>query len=869
MALPTPSEKSHCQPWPRAFLLGSLWANFPAQSPVPVNPNTQESTQRCYHCGDHCPDDHIHLEEKIFCCEGCKTVYQLLAENGMCTYYDLEAHPGLTLKTRADHGEYAWLDNDDVKTRLLDYRDTAQERVRFFLPQVHCSSCIWLLENIYKLRPGVLQSRVDFLKKEITLAYDPGQTSLRELANLLATLGYAPDIRLSDANKAAQRRNNRNFYLRLGVAGFAYGNIMLMSFPEYLGLDPVIDAEFVRFFGLINIVLAIPVLLYSSLDFYRSAWFGLREKHLNIDVPISIGIVVLFARSAFEILTQTGAGYMDSLAGLVFFLLAGRWFQNKTYDSLAFDRDFTSYFPLAATKKTSEGEENVIVTALKPGDTIVVRNQELIPADGLLLSTEASIDYAFVTGESDPVQKTAGEALFAGGRQLGAAIEMTLTKEVSQSYLTQLWNDEAFQKTDDSKLRTFTDRSARVFTFVILLVGMGAGGYWWWQEGPGMAANVFTAVLIIACPCALALTIPVTLGNAMRLLGRKGMYLKNTRVLERMAQLTTVVWDKTGTMTHKGNRESLDVVMAPDAAARHLIGLAAGQSGHPVSRAIHLAWGERTKGAVAGWQESQGEGGKGMVEGHWVVIGKDTWVNSQLESPVSTAPRGTWLAIDGQLVGIVTLRHTYRHGLESLVARLGKRFRQAVISGDNAAEAGMLARFFPADTDLRFEQSPQDKLQFIRSQQEEGACVMMIGDGLNDAGALRQSDIGVAVSEDVHTFTPACDVILDAGALAQLDRMLGFSRSSMRWVKRGLLLSLSYNIVGLSFAVQGLLSPLVAAILMPLSSVSVVLLGMITTWLAGRQWLSQGVAERENALTPDPEPIMDREERFEMSRSGK
>lgn len=798
-----------------------------------VNESSHRSPSSCYHCGDPVASQHIRLEEKTFCCEGCKTVYQLLAENGMCTYYDLETHPGIPLRITGCSEEYAWLDQPEIRLRLLDFRDESQERVRFFLPQIHCSSCIWLLENLYRLRAGVHQSRVDFLKKEISLSYDPAQTSLRELAQLLATLGYAPEIRLSDANKPRKKRNNRGFYLQLGIAGFAYGNIMLMSFPEYLGMDVGLDGQFVRFFGLINLVLALPVLLYSATGFYRSAYFGLKEGHLNIDVPISIGILVLFGRSAWEILSHTGPGYMDSLAGLVFFLLAGRWFQNKTYDSLSFDRDFTAYFPLVATRITPQGEESCVVTSLSPGDRILVRHQELIPADSILRSTEAHIDYSFVTGESDPIRKQQGDTLYAGGRQMGDSIELSLIKEVSQSYLTQLWNDEAFLKNDESRLRTFTDGTAKYFTAMILLVGLVAGGYWWWAAGLGMAVNVFTAVLIIACPCALALSIPVTLGNAMRILGHQRMYLKNTRVLERLAEISKIVWDKTGTMTQKGGSKDLEVLLSPSQEEQGYIARAAAQSTHPMSRALSLAW-KASEAVAYGWKEYPGQGGHAEVAGHSVVIGKADFVASTLSTQTrefgDQRESGTWLAVDDRLVGIVRLKQAYRTGLPSLVRRLGTRYAQAILSGDRADEAQRLQAFFPKGTDMRFEQTPQHKLAFIRAEQEKGEKVMMIGDGLNDAGAFRQSDVGIAVAEDIHTFSPACDLILDAESVSHVDRLLDFSRGSMRWVKRGLVLSLAYNLVGLSFAVQGWLSPLIAAILMPISSITVVLVGIGATW---------------------------------------
>lgn len=795
-------------------------------------PHLSDLPLHCYHCGDTCPNNRIHLQEKHFCCEGCKTVYQVLSDNDMCTYYDLESHPGISFPTAPDQAQYAWLNNEEVAQQLLDFQDNHQHRVRFFLPQIHCSSCVWLLENLYKLRPGILASRVDFLKKQISLSFDPQLTSLQEVANLLATLGYAPDIRLHDGGGSRSSSNDKGFYLQLGIAGFAYGNIMLLSFPEYLGLDYIRESQFASFFGILSLLLILPVILYSAARFYRSAWIGLKERHLNIDVPITLGIFVLFGRSAWEILTHSGPGYMDSLAGLVFLLLAGKWFQHKTYDALSFDRDFTAYFPLTSVRTTAKGEESVLVTTLAPGDTIIVKNQELIPADGVLTRGAAKIDYSFVTGESELLPKESGDLLYAGGRQVGEALEMTLTKAVSQSYLTQLWNDEVFQKDQTSRLRSLTDRSARYFTGLVLLIALMAGGYWWWAAGIGMAVNVFSAVLIVACPCALALAIPVTLGNAMRIMGRQGVYLKNTQVIERMARISHIVWDKTGTLTHKGGAGQLQELTKATSTEKALLAALASHSSHPVSRAVAQAWKTTIAHEVTQFEEVVGMGISGIVAGHHLLIGKREYAAPSAtgdEPPTS----GTWMTIDGRPVAIVRLKPGFRAGLQGLIDRLSHVYHQAMISGDAATDRKILRQLFPNGTDIRFEQTPEDKLHYIRDQQSRGAVVLMVGDGLNDAGALKQSDVGVAIAEDVNTFTPACDVILDADQLERIDSYLAFSRRSMRWVKRGLFLSLSYNLVGLTVAVQGWLTPLIAAILMPVSSVSVVIVGLLSTTLIG------------------------------------
>ena len=431
----------------------------------------------CYHCGEDCIDYKIEHDDKLFCCEGCKTVYDILNTNGLCQYYEIDENAGISLKGKRQAG-FAYLDDPEVVEQLAAYRDDKQTKISFHLPQIHCASCIWLLENLYKLNDGVLASNVNFLKKEIHITFSNETTSLRQVVELLASIGYEPAINLSSLDGDERPIINRSFFYKLGVAGFAFGNIMLLSFPEYLGLDQLANPFFFRLFGYLNIILAIPLVFYAGSDYLRSAWQGLRQKMLNIDVPISLGILSLFGRSLYEILTHTGAGYLDSLAGLVFFLLIGRWFQQRTYHNISFERDYKSYFPIAARLKTPEGEQSVSLNKLQPGDQIVIKHQELIPTDSLLVKGEAKIDYSFVTGESEPVEKVPGDKIYAGGRQMGESIELTVSRKVSQSYLTQLWNDEAFTKKVESRTSQLADRVGKAFTIVILLIAFTTLAYW-------------------------------------------------------------------------------------------------------------------------------------------------------------------------------------------------------------------------------------------------------------------------------------------------------------------------------------------------------------------------------------------------------
>ena len=791
----------------------------------------------CYHCGEHCEHQDIHIEDKIFCCDGCKMVYEILNENDLCTYYDLEGDKaGISLKSSKDVSDYEVLEDEDVQKRLIDFENDTIVKVTFYMPQIHCTACIWLLENLYKLQPGIAQSKVNFLKKETYITYKKSEITLREVVRLLASIGYAPEINLKDLDEDNPQRSktDKTFFYKLGVAGFAFGNIMLLSFPEYLGLNKAFEGDFARFFSYLNIALALPVLLFSATEYYLSAWLSLKQKQPNIDIPIALGITVLFLRSLFEILSQTGTGYLDSMAGLVFFLLIGKWFQRKTYDTITFERDYKSYFPISATRRLQNKTETIALTKLDKGDTIIVKNQELIPSDAILIKGRANIDYSFVTGEAEPIRKKIGETIYAGGRQIGEAIEVTLTKKVSQSYLTQLWNDEAFTK-PATEFNLMIDKIGRWFTIAILIIAFGTGIYWLINDAT-LAMNAFTAVLIIACPCAIALNIPFALGNALRILGKNKFYIKNTDVLERMQNITDIVFDKTGTLTSTSKNhltyEGTDLTDYE----QQLVQTLTYQSTHPISQDITKSISNNvSKTADAAftilhYTEFVGQGISAEIDGNKVRVGSESFI---FNIDVSNS-RGTFVEINNEVKGYFTIKNTYRNGIQKLVVDLQNRFKLSLLSGDNDSEREHLSSIFQLQQ-LHFNKKPEDKLHYIKTEQKSGKKVMMLGDGLNDAGALKQSEVGIAVSENLNQFSPACDAILDASELSRLSLFINYVQRSMTLVRFGYILSLIYNLIGLSFAVQGLLEPVIAAILMPLSSVTVVVFGMVSTSLLAKR----------------------------------
>lgn len=817
----------------------------------------KETEKACYHCGLPCPNDTVSIGDKYFCCQGCRMVYEILEANDLCQYYQLTENPGVSPKEFNAAARFAYLDDESVRNQLLDFSDGKTAKVTFQIPAMHCSSCIWLLEKLYGINRGILASRVDFLRKEVSVTFSETHISLRQVVELLTSLGYEPHISLQDVHAKARKDTNRDLYIKLGLAGFAFGNIMLLSFPEYLSGGDM-EAQFKQFFGYVNILLALPVLLYSGIDYFKSAISGLKHKTINIDVPIALGITTLFGRSLYEILYAGGAGYMDSFVALIFLLLLGKLFQKKTYDRLSFERDYKSYFPVSVTRKEGDEEKNVPLSKLKIGDRITIRNQELIPADSVLINGKGWIDYSFVTGESEPVEKKSGDMIYAGGRQAGSAIELEVIKEVSQSYLTQLWNNDAFSKHGEGRISGIVNVVSKYFTLVVLLIATLSALYWF-PHSINMALNAFTAVLIIACPCALALSVPFTLGNSLRIFGRNQFYLKNSAVIESIAKITTILFDKTGTLTKSRKSQvnfiSLNGKAALSAEENRLIKSLVHHSTHPLSRRIELALNGEVSSAVENFREIPGEGIEGIVEQNQLKIGSASFAGSAGASPEDATATTVYISLNGRVKGYFQLDNYYRPGLNEVLQNSARMYRLALISGDNESEKENLQPFFSGETQLRFNQSPRDKLEYVKELQSNRQRVLMVGDGLNDAGALKQSDVGIAVTEDLNAFSPACDAILDARQFPRLFQFIQFAKMNIRIILASFAISFLYNIIGFGFAVQGTLSPLISAILMPLSSISVILFATAATYLtAHKAGLHEVVKTGFNLFSRDVAP---------------
>lgn len=788
----------------------------------------------CYHCGDDVRTPDITADEKAFCCHGCKTVFELLQKNDLCTYYSLEDNPGNQLSHFFSE-KYNYLDNEEIAELLLDFKSDNYHKTTFRIPTIHCSSCIWLLENLSRFDPGVLNSQINFSKKKLTVNFDPAKTTLKKVVDLLCQLGYEPEISLN-LNKENEQRKPLTHLIKLGVAGFVFGNIMLLSFPEYLGIDP--GSMFTDYFTYINLLFSLPILFYCASEFYISAFKALSKKVLNIDLPITIGIIALFSRSAFEILTATGAGYLDSLAGLVFFLLIGRWFQSKTYEGLSFDRNFKSYFPLAISRIGQSKKESVLVEKLLLDDIIEIRNEEILPCDSVLLSERAQIDYSFVTGESLPVTATKGENLYAGGRIKGSSVQAKVTKVVSKSYLTQLWNNPAFEKKEVVQRQDLIDKISLYFTPIVIGIAAIAGIYWAFEDS-SKVLFVISSVLIIACPCALALATPFTLGSTLNLLGSHDFYLKNTSVIEKIWEVRHLVFDKTGTITSKSSNEVHFHGSELNDKQKSLVCTLTKNSTHPLSQQIHEHLTEsRELKKVNDYKEDKGLGISANIDGHQIKLGSSAFVGASIENIENGST--AYLSIDNRQLGQFIVQNHYRTGLQGAISSLSDNYCFTLLSGDNDSEKQNLQKVFPSDTQFFFNQKPDNKLQQVSTIQEKESA-MMIGDGLNDAGALGASDVGVSVAENISAFTPASEAILLGKQVPNLPVFFKLIRQSKNIILIGFALSFLYNIIGLSFAVTGFITPIFAAILMPISSITVVAFSTLSIRYLGRNIRSKRI----------------------------
>jgi P-type Cu+ transporter len=776
---------------------------------------------KCTHCGLPCVEQPVVKNENTFCCRGCAAVYDLLNQNDLCQYYDNEK--GLKPET-TDVSEFEFLDEKESSSKFVVFSQGNSVQYCFFIPGMHCNSCIYLLERLERLNPGINSSRVDFFNKELLVTVDHSSVKLSEIVVLLFHLGYKPDLTLSNLSGVKKRKYSERS-VKIGIAGFAFGNIMMLSFPEYLGLS--LDASSLvlkRWFDYISLVLALPVLFYCSTEFFESSFKAIRQKTLNIDLPVMIAVVATFLRSLYELFVNHQSGYFDSMTGIVFLLLVGRYFQDLTYHSLTFDRDYKSYFPLSARLLTSRNQIKVVnIHQLKRDDIIELRNGELVPADSTVVSPFITVDYSFITGESIPVALSLGEKVYAGAKIAGNTAQLKLMTDTDNSRLVKLWSVE---KTKDEKEDSLTENINYYFTLGLLLISAFAFIYQYQVNGVGEAFKSLTSVLIVACPCILLLATNFANGHLLRSLKENGLFVKNKQTINQLRKCDTIVFDKTGTLTDNSHYIIEDSTNL-NSSEKQKMGLICHQSIHPYSVALSNAYYTYSPNkTLKAFTDIAGKGLQGEVDGFLIRLGSAKFIGA--ESSEEAQNSGViHVEIDKIYRGYFELRHDIRAETKSVLEALKtQNYDLFLSSGDTELNEEIDRNWF---NKVFIKQQPEDKVTLIKSLKNEGKVVCMAGDGLNDAPALKEADIAISVADNTSSFFPACDVLIKAEQLGKLPTLLKFVNAAKWVIIISFVFSLIYNVVGLYFAITAQLSPLIAAILMPSSSMTMLVLTWVLT----------------------------------------
>lgn len=787
-------------------------------------PSKQSNGLVCAHCGQPAKSS-IVSGSHFFCCHGCKAVFEMAQ--------DLESCPMPNFDVQ--QGDLLWLDRGDVLKKFQTYRNGPLVTVSFFIPNMTCASCVAVLEQMYKRAPEITESRVQFIEKTLSVTFVKDRLALSKLVELLHRMGYPPDLNMAQGGTRASKKFENLVVLKLAVAGFCAGNIMLLSFPDYIGLQ---DDEFRSFFGWINLFLSLPALFFSGIDYLKAIVKAFRERILDLDVPIGIGLIATFVLSLYEILSQTGAGYFDSLTGLIFFLLIGKWIQSRAFSYLSFERDFTSYFPLSVGKMGQNGEERILSTEVQIGDILKVRHGEIIPCDGTVEEGTGQVDSSFITGESDLLGVRPGQQVLAGGKVVNGTLLIKAQSEMSRSKLISIWNNPIFSKQGRPGIKSFADKVALYFTPSVLILATAVAVFWYVVD-PARSLYSFLSVLIVACPCTLALAYPVATGLAMDLWGKRGFFLKNADVIERLSKVKALLFDKTGTLT---NHMGVKVTYAGEVLReeeREAVAAVLNHSLHPHSRAVLATLPYKSSIQTEAFTEHTGMGLEAEVAGMRILAGSARWITIPSDITIPEGPV-VCLEINGTFKGIFSVQNLPHPFVPTMLKKLAQTFRLWLISGDHGQGQKYWRQLFDRlDGKSFFAQSPTEKLELVKDIQQQNNCqVCMIGDGLNDAGALRQAEVGIAVANHAHQFTPGSDAILLADQLENLPQYLQHSKMVLKVIRLCFFISLVYNVIGLTFAAQGHLEPLVAAILMPASSLTVVLVAWFGTRI---QWARLGI----------------------------
>lgn len=786
----------------------------------------------CAHCGLPVPAGRVpRTGARAFCCTGCDTAWQVLEGAGLGHYHSLALRRERAVEPSGRTFEE--FDHDAFRDRYVRMRRDGLAETELFLEGVQCPSCVWLVERVPTALAGMASAELDLARGRVRVAWDPGQVALSAIARFLDTIGYRPHPFRGGRAEERRRREDRAMLVRIGVSGALAINTMLASLALYSGWFSGMERDWERYFRIVSLVLAAPALFGPGRVFLRGAFGALRARLLHMDVPVAIALLAAFARGVVNTVTDRGPVYFDGVAMLVFLLLVGRFLQQRAARSAADSAELLyGLTPSRARVRGADGVREIPAEALLPGMETEVRSGETVPADGVVIEGASALDTSWLTGESRPREVAPGDVVHAGTVCRGATIALRVERAGEDTRLAHLLQEVERGAARRAPVVRTADRIAGGFVAVVLV--LAAITWWLWQRSaPADALDHAIALLIVTCPCALALATPLAVTVAIGRAARAGMLVKGGDTLESLAVPGTLVLDKTGTLT-EGRPAllhwSVPAGLAPEV-QRAVLALER-ESTHPFALAFQEAWPGREAALAAEVRVTPSAGVSGRIEDRDVRVGSPSWIaghTSRVAAGVETSMPDTlspvWVAIGDTVVAVAGFGDRIRPEAASTLERLRARgWVLELLSGDEPAvvrATGAALGFAPGS--VQGGVSPEEKRARIEAHAARGP-VVMVGDGVNDAAAIAVATVGVGVRGGAEACLAAADVYLATPGIGSLASLTCGARRTLRTIRLGLALSLVWNVAGAGLAMAGLVTPLVAALAMPLSSLSVVLL---------------------------------------------
>lgn len=776
-----------------------------------------------------------------FCCGGCRAVHETIHGCGLEEFYRLRSRePAEGAPARTTDRRY---DEFDDERFLEEWTAPSGEGVRtaeLYLEGVHCAACVWLVERLPRVLPGVVEARLDFRRALVRVVWSESDVRLSRIARALDRLGYAPHPPRDREARAARLREDRRYLVRIGVAGAVAGNVMLLSFALYGGMFSGMEEEYEALFRWVSMGLGWISLAWPGRVFFRGAWAALRTGAAHLDLPIALGLATGGIAGTVHTVTGEGEIYFDSVTVLVFLLLVGRWIQHRQQRWAADSIEILfSLTPRTARRLETAGRREVPIDVVEVGDRLEVLPGESVPCDGVVTSGESSLDISLLTGESRPAEVRVGDRICAGAVNLSSVLQARVEATGRQTRVGRLMRLVEEYTRRKAPIVQLADRMAAAFVVIVVLLASATFALWW-RSGVSTAVDSAATVLIVSCPCALGLATPLAVAVTIGRAASRGILVKGGDVMERLARPGLMILDKTGTITE--GRLSL-VEWTGDPSVRRLVSALESRSSHPVAVALRLERGPDEAADTQNVEQTTGRGVRGSVDGHEVVLGTLDFVREAM--PTGIEPPGELMAayssaadvgrtpvavaVDGKLAAVAALGDEVRSDAAGAIDALcSTGWSVEILSGDDPrVVAAVAARVGVPREAARGGASPEAKLARVEEAREQGE-VVMVGDGVNDAAALSAASVGIAVHGGAEASLAAADVYSARPGLAATADLVRAAGRALRGIRRALVVSLIYNGVAVALAAGGLINPLIAAILMPISSFTVVAMAFTT-----------------------------------------